>query len=569
MSQGNQGLIVIRFGEIGGTLSCCPCVISYTELKTYMTGGAGAVRMSTEAKTLMALIHKRMAADTGKRWLNDPRYVAFLETSTSHNNFRGYLAASPPDVPPNLDGLWHFVRRLSPTELIQLTEFRAINAMDADWDDWESKFEAAFALAKPMVMKRGLGQLSAMFTDPAQLAVLIGSIAVMFGPQGALLGAFRAILAAVGFGAQAYSLAGLLKDFAYETYYAKRPDDLKRAASYLADFLAACINLGLGMLLAKGVSKWQEAKTQAVNEHGNAPEPVTRGGAEKAASKSEGVPAGVPGGKGKAGELAEYKPNANYRDELPRNMKTPVEDLSRQSGVQPHHIGDWSRMCRENGWFAVLRTGKVAGLKLHFDEMTAQAKSVLVKWKTNERDGMIHRPMSEDIVETIYEKELPMQWASRNGLPAPHTPAELAAFKIKYKAQLDAWKAQNKFAWYWSKDANAAVLTHNGRIICSDYDKMGIYEHAGNGWRPQSRWAAHNDDPALQKYINDKVRGAQMDHHGCQDFSGGVNGRPVRQPSPSEKFLVFEPPDGMPRMIESVGELKALYQKYGVRWPYD
>jgi len=32
---------------------------------------------------------------------------------------------------------------------------------------------------------------------------------------------------------------------------------------------------------------------------------------------------------------------------------------------------------------------------------------------------------------------------------------------------------------------------------------------------------------------------------------------------------VFEPPDGRPRMINSVGELKALYQQYGLRWPYN
>jgi hypothetical protein len=183
---------------------------------------------------------------------------------------------------------------------------------------------------------------------------------------------------------------------------------------------------------------------------------------------------------------------------------------------------------------------------------------------------MIHRPMGEDIVETIYEKEVPVQYASRNGLPIPHTPEELAAFKVKYKPQLDAWKTQNKFAWYWSKEANSAVLTVNGRIICSDYDKMGIYEHAESGWRPQAQWAAHNDSPTLQGYINKYIRGgAQMDQHGCQDFSGGPTGRPVRQPGTDERFLIFEPPNGTPRMVESVGELKALYQKYGVRWPYD
>jgi hypothetical protein len=43
----------------------------------------------------------------------------------------------------------------------------------------------------------------------------------------------------------------------------------------------------------------------------------------------------------------------------------------------------------------------------------------------------------------------------------------------------------------------------------------------------------------------------------------------VRQPGADERFLIFEPPDGAPRMIESVSALKALYHKYGVRWPYD
>src|ERR1700733_6727580 len=105
MSQGDQGLIAVRHGEIGGSMTCCPCIISYTELKTYMTGGAGAVRMNTEAQTLMALIHKRMAADSSKRWMTDPSYIGYLEHSTSHNNFRGYLVAKPPDVPANMNDM--------------------------------------------------------------------------------------------------------------------------------------------------------------------------------------------------------------------------------------------------------------------------------------------------------------------------------------------------------------------------------------------------------------------------------------------------------------------------------
>ena len=254
----------MRTGEIAGgngSGASCPCIISYPELLNYATGSAVA-RMSTEAQGLISWIHKQMKSDTLRKWKTDPTYLCYFEKMAFHGNYRGYLQTAGSDLPPKLQGTWHFVRRLADDEVQQLREFRLTNGLEADWNSFWSKFETAVWNGVKKAPSRGAGDLAGMVTME-NLAIFVGSIAVMFGPQGVILGGARLTLQIVGLGVQAVQWAIAFGEFGSKVNSARRPQELDEAANILADVLGQIAIAGLTFILLKGVEKWKAAADEA------------------------------------------------------------------------------------------------------------------------------------------------------------------------------------------------------------------------------------------------------------------------------------------------------------------
>ena len=273
LALGSQGLMVVQKDKIGGNGgTSCPCIISWPEVVTYANGGAGSVRMSTEADGLIKVLRTRMAADKSRKWTQQPEWVGFMEKRGFYANYAGYFDARPPDTPGNLAGQWHFVRRLADDELAQMQQFRLENALDVDFDKWDKKFEYAVFKGLQMAPSRGAAQFAGMATLE-NLGIFVGSIAVMFGPQGVVLGIARAVLQIVGFGVQALQWGSMIEDFGARVFSARRPQDLDRAADVLADLLAQIAIAGFTFLLLLGVQKWMDAAAAARARGGTGPIP--------------------------------------------------------------------------------------------------------------------------------------------------------------------------------------------------------------------------------------------------------------------------------------------------------
>jgi hypothetical protein len=255
--------MVVQTGKIGGNgAPSCPCIVSWPEVVTYANGGAGPVRMSTEADGLIQVLRTRMASDKSRKWVQQPEWVGFLEKRSFNANYAGYFDARPPDTPANLAGQWHFVRRLADDELVQMKQFRLENALDVDFDKWDKKFEYAIFKGLQKAPSRGAAQLAGMATLE-NLGVFAGSVAVMFGPQGVVLGIARAVLQIVGFGAQALHWGSMIEDFGARVFSARRPRDLDAAADVLADLLGQIAIAGFIFLFQQGVQQWREAAAAA------------------------------------------------------------------------------------------------------------------------------------------------------------------------------------------------------------------------------------------------------------------------------------------------------------------
>lgn len=256
---------------------------------------------------------------------------------------------------------------------------------------------------------------------------------------------------------------------------------------------------------------------------------------------------------------SEARYHHDWRSRIPAG--TTVSDFERiaaRAGMRPFHLADWSNLSRNRRWLCVLRCGKPGALDpAHLSEFRT-AKSVLVKLKTSSRTGLVHlsdqgaygfRPgMSRKEADELLEKLIAEQHAAH------------------------PWARRGKFRWE-KNSSGELVLTEDGKFVVADYDKMGIYrmEDSG-GLRPHPDWASDpmaNDSPENQAFINRQVRGGQsMDQHGCQDFSRGPDGRPLRLPDPDEDFVVLTPPNGHAQIIHGAEALRTLYARYNLPWPY-
>jgi hypothetical protein len=117
-------------------------------------------------------------------------------------------------------------------------------------------------MAIPKLESLGRQDILAFFNWET-LGIMAGSVVVMFGPQGVILGIARGILTIVGLGTMALQLLEMFKDFGLAVANARRPQELDLAASKLVEIVKVVAVAGLMALLFAGVAKWMKARDEA------------------------------------------------------------------------------------------------------------------------------------------------------------------------------------------------------------------------------------------------------------------------------------------------------------------
>jgi hypothetical protein len=109
------------------------------------------------------------------------------------------------------------------------------------------------------------------------------------------------------------------------------------------------------------------------------------------------------------------------------------------------------------------------------------------------------------------------------------------------------------------------LITRNGTAYFSDYDFMGLYHGNGN---PYLDFKELNDNPGIVAFMNRMFPSfGKKVQHGMQDFFIKADGTMGRQPKLNETFLFFEP-NGKVSYVDLM-DLRQLYSKYSIKWPYD
>ena len=545
-----QALVARRTGTVGGNApASCPCIISWTEVYTYATGLGDFVAQTyieEEAKQLLKLVRHRI---TGKRITNPGFDAGYWEAGTNMNNYNGYLAVQADDasrfpgmeIPPALIGNWHFLRRLEEDAMLYMDEFRAVNGLDIDWNDWQTKLVTCIWLARPLILQKAGGQIAGMFA-PQAIGMTILCIACMFGPQGALLTFLRLLLNGVGVAVQAYGILSSGVSFVSAVYGARKPKDLEDAAGYFADFLAGLLTVGLlaafGKALEKGQGAWKESKAKAQLEATAEAEAVAKREGGGRVTKGGGTPV-------EAGTVS-------------AKILKAVSDGT--TGLQYWHLEKIRAWAVRKGALVVLRKPNPAGLRHHFQELI-QAKSTDIKWttaKSGPREGLVVVPKIE------------------NAGGATKLMAEIRELQAKgYKFI----SPEGGFRKLGELVRPGDLVVKDGCVICSDVDKMGIYSRNGNGqWAAHPAWDANNDSLVNSRALNREWYGSggiNLDQHGGQNHwlvrkleadEGKVNWVQGRRPQEGEKYTVAEPNGDV--SVLGLGQLKQLFTQYGIPWPY-
>ena len=225
------------------------------------------------------------------------------------------------------------------------------------------------------------------------------------------------------------------------------------------------------------------------------------------------------------------------------------------AGMWRWHLDGWTRWSKKNHALVVLRAGNPNSLVRHFDELVT-GKPMFVKWKTAKSGPHIGLVV----------------------VPKPDANATVAKIAADIDKLLAAgYKFVPKPKKGMRPGAGDLLIAPDGRAMCGDVDKMGIYlinpkTHQAPSLEEARRF---NDDPGMTERLQREVYGggAEMDHHPGQDFyykEIDANGKPkmLLDPGEKEKFVVFEPPEGKSKVVDLEG-LKAIYKQYGVGWHYN
>ena len=396
---------------------------------------------------------------------------------------------------------------------------------DAEFNQWWAEFQNAglvtpvgqfstndrISLAvefafRPGVMGEEVRKAWMELMNPLVLPIVVGVFVLLALTPAKAVVIVKNCLMGLGLATQTFGYAQHLAEFVVYAAGAQSRDDIDKAGRSLAKLLAAIFRDGSLALVAEFMAAFK------------------RGAASWKEAAAKGEAAAAQG--------------------------ATAATVAGQAGMQVWHVRGWIAWAARTRSLVVLRACNPKGLPRHFDELVT-GKCVDVKWRTaasGPNQGLVVVPHANGMHRLKVVEEI--QKLKKLGY----------TFKPNRKGGMP--------------EAGDMLIGPDGRAFCADVDKMGIYLVDGGRARPHPEWLEYNDNPSLRERLQRLIYGGgpRMDQHGCQDFwQVGVtaDGKPImgRLPSPGEKFLVVEP-NGQSSILD-VPQLRDLYSKYKIVWPYN
>ena len=250
-------------------------------------------------------------------------------------------------------------------------------------------------------------------------------------------------------------------------------------------------------------------------------------------------------------------------------LLTQVRKLAIKFGFPPHIAEGYAMLAFHNKWTIFARTSKASSIPHHLlgsDNVTG--KSLFVEYKINAEHGVILEEWGRNIEKDFYTTNSYAAKQIEAIYYAENPGAERGSFQVTAEV-MQKFREQHTFEFREVPMGGkpTKVLFHNGKMVISDIDLMGIYVQVGNQLIPLPQWMIHNDARFLQDYINRNVGGVDSSFHGQQDVGRSSKGKPFRSPDLTEDYAMFCP-DLTLREIKGTMQLEKLYRKLNILWPY-
>ena len=201
-------------------------------------------------------------------------------------------------------------------------------------------------------------------------------------------------------------------------------------------------------------------------------------------------------------------------------MLAQVRKAAIKFGFPPHIAEGYAMLAFHNKWTIFARTSKASSIPHHLlGAENVTGKSLFVEYKIDAKTGVILGEWGRNIEADFYSphsyaaKQLEaIYYAENPGAPKGSfemTPELLREFRAQHVFEFREVPIDGK---------PTKVLFHNGKMVISDIDVMGMYVQRGADLVPLPQWMIHNDAHFLQDYINRNVGGVDSSFHGQQDI---------------------------------------------------
>jgi hypothetical protein len=366
-------------------------------------------------------------------------------------------------------------------------------------------------------------------------------------------------------------------------------NDLDYGAEALATLLGGMLGYGASNIVAAKISSKAAPRAQ---EWGNVFANKVRGqnAARWRATAEQGLKE-LKEGADKSGDPNHTKtdPGKNLSPEervkLAEAHPELLDTIRRNAakfGFPAEIAAGYAMLAFKNGWTIIARTSKAASIKYHSGMEAICGKSLFVQYKIDPEHGVIIQDGTKNIERDFYSVDsyAAKQMKAIYFAESPNAPKD--SFHVDEHLMAE-FRAAHKFEFRKIKMGNKEreVLFHNGRMVISDLDLMGIYVKRGQDLVPLPQWMLHNDAAFLKDYINRNVGGMPMSEHGQQDVGRNQQGQPFRSPDADERYAVFTPDlqltevtksqpilKGLGPGREGTANLEVMYRKLHILWPY-
>ncbi len=246
-----------------------------------------------------------------------------------------------------------------------------------------------------------------------------------------------------------------------------------------------------------------------------------------------------------------------------------IRRMAAKFGFPADIAAGYAMLAFKNKWTILCRTSKAASIQYHGGLEDVVGKSLYIQYKIDAEFGVIIQDGTKHIETDFYSTHSYAAKQLAAIFYAEHPDAKPGSFKVDEQVMRE-FKAAHKFEFRKVKmgKREREVLFHNGAMVISDVDVMGMYVMRGKDMVPLPQWMLHNDAAFLQDYVNRNVGGVGMSKHGQQDVGRDQKGNPFRSPDHDESYAVFTPDLKLREIKKSTANLEILYRNLHIHWPY-